>query len=95
MLKPICVGCKRFYRMVKSGYYFIEGKPRENGALPGTLAPDKWSPYKLWAGDLWECKSCGHVLVSGVGIAPISEDYKSDFKQRVEDLRAELQVNDC
>lgn len=94
-MKPICVGCRRFYRQVKSGYYFVEGKPKENGAMPGLLAPERWEPYKLWAGDLWECRGCGHVTISGVGLAALSEHYRPDFKQLVEELGAELQINDC
>lgn len=50
-MKPICFPCQRFYRMVKSGFCFIEGKPMGNGV-------------ELWSGDKWRCNGCGHELIS-------------------------------
>lgn len=95
-MKPICVKCQRFFRMKKSGYYFTEGMPKENGAKQGTAEKEKWKPYKIWAGDLWECLGCGFQIVSGVGGAPMAEHYQSDFKGVHERLNAgQLQVNDC
>ena len=100
MLKPICVPCQRFYRMKKSGHYFIEGMPqpsrsRESPIPPGTEAPENWKPYKLWAGDLWECQGCGHQIISGSGAAPIAEHYQPNFDITVVELGATYQVNDC
>lgn len=97
-MKPICVPCQRFFRIKKAGYYFIEGmpKPGVQAALPGTAEPEQWTPYKLWSGDLWECKGCGAQIVSGVGLSPLSEHYKPDFEGRVLTTGAnQLQVNDC
>lgn len=99
-MKPICVPCQRFYRMKLAGFYFIEAMPRIGvnvvDAQPGTDTPDQWTPYKVWAGDLWECRGCGHRLVSGVAQAPIAEHYQPDFADRIERLGADLlQVNDC
>lgn len=95
-MKPICVKCQRFYRAKKNGFYFIEGMPTTDEALPGTEAPHHWTPYKIWTGDLWECLGCGHELVSGVGRAPVGEHYQPDFSERVARLNADqLQVNDC
>ena len=95
-MKPVCVKCQRFYRMKKSGFYFIEAMPIENKALPGTQEPEKWTPYKVWAGDKWQCEGCGHELLSGFGREAIVEHYQSDFQQVVENLHADqLQVNDC
>lgn len=96
MHKPICVKCHRFFKVKKSGYYFIEGMPKENNAPSGLEAPDRWQPYKLWAGDLMECKGCGTQIIYGFGMAPISEHYKDGFKEAVERLGADqFQVNDC
>ena len=96
MMKPICVDCKRFYRVKKNGFFFIEGKPKRNDAQPGTAEPDQWEPYKLWAGDLWECQGCGSQIVSGTGFQPISEHYLPDFEKKIKDFGADqLQVNDC
>lgn len=96
-MKPICVPCQRFYRMKRSGFYFVEAMPKNN-LLPraGTESPHEWKPYKLWAGDLWECKGCGAQLVSGCGMKPIAEHYEPDFARAVKSFGAEqLQVNDC
>ncbi len=95
MLKPVCVPCQRFYRMVKAGFYFIEGMPKENPASPGTSEPEKWTPYKLWVGDKWKCHGCGHEILSGFGSGPIAEHFQTDFAQQAKDHKADYQVNDC
>jgi hypothetical protein len=96
MLKPICVHCHRFFRQVKSGLYFVEGMPAGNGSAPPGLAePDKWKPYKLWAGDKWQCEGCGAVIISGVGVSPIAEHFEDNFDVLRQALRADFQVNDC
>lgn len=95
-MKPVCVPCQRFFRMVKSGFYFIEGMPRRDNVPPGTAAPESWKPYKVWAGDKWRCEGCGAEIVSGVGQHPIAEHYQADFAAHVLRLNADqLQVNDC
>lgn len=99
-MKPICVPCQRFYRMKKSGRCFIEGMPiadryRDAPIPPGTEAPENWKPYKLWSGDLWECKGCGHQLISGTGVHPVAEHYQPDFDSLVMKCEADYQVNDC
>lgn len=98
-MKPICVPCHRFYRMVKSGYYFIEGMPIPQAfgvrVESGTADPDNWKPYKLWSGDLWRCEGCGHQIISGTGLLPIAEHYQSHFTDTAKRLDAEYQVNDC
>ena len=98
-MKPICVKCQRFYRMRKAGFCFIEAMPGPRAVdesrrpLPGIAEPDRWVPYKLWSGDLWECEDCGHQLVSGTGRLPIAEHYEKDFDERAKS--SQLQVNDC
>ena len=102
-MKPICVQCGRFYRVKKSGYYFVEAMPKRsaikitNDERPrGRGADQYWQPYKIWVGDLWQCLGCGHRLVSGVGQAPLSEHFKPDFAETLERTDAgQLQVNDC
>lgn len=97
-MKPICVKDQRFYRMKKSGYYFIEMMPAPgtDRPLPGTLEPENWTPYKVWAGDLWECPDCGHQIVNDVGMNPLAEHYQSTFDDLVVKLNAsQLKVNDC
>jgi hypothetical protein len=95
MLKPVCVPCHRFYRCIKSGFYFIEGMPLNNHARPGNSEPDWWKPYKLWSGDKWRCEGCGHEIISGTGAGPIAEHYQTDFEETRAKLNADYQVNDC
>lgn len=93
-MKPICVPCRRFYRMVRAGLPFIEGMPSGNDAPAGNKAPDRWRPYKVWFGDLWRCPDCGAEIISGVGSQRVAEHYEADFKDWAD--RAEgLQINDC
>ena len=95
-MKPVCVPCERFYRPKKNGFYFIEGMPTENGAKAGKAEPAKWQPYKVWAGDLWECPDCGAQIVSGVGLNPIAEQHHDDFASIANQLHAHrLLVKDC
>jgi hypothetical protein len=93
-MKPICVPCQRFYRPKKNGVSFIEGMPTDNAA-PGTAEPEKWKPYKLWVGDLWECQGCGHQLIVGAPSLPYREHYQPDFDYHVEQRKPIMQVNDC
>lgn len=82
--------------MKQQGFYFIEGMPTHNGVKPGTVEPENWKPYKIWAGDLWQCEGCGAKIVSGFGREPVSEHYREDFAHYTESLNAtQLQVNDC
>lgn len=95
-MKPVCIPCQRFFRCEKIGYYFIEGMPKHNGALPGTMEPENWQPYKVWVGDRWRCEGCGAEIISGFGLAPLSEHYQPDFATIAERTGAtQLQVNDC
>jgi hypothetical protein len=94
-MKPICIPCQRFYKPLRTGFAFVEGMPLENGAPPGTEAPEKWGPYKLWIGDSWLCDGCGNAIIVGVGSSRVAEHYEPDFKDLVERYDAHLQVNDC
>src|SRR5678816_3389465 len=98
-MKPICVPCQRFFRMTKSGYYFIEAMPKPGGPRrpePGTSAPEHWTPYKVWVGDKWTCEGCGATIVSGFGREPLAEHYQDGFTDVVARVKADqLQVNDC
>jgi len=96
-MKPVCIPCQRFFRVKKSGFYFIEGMPvGPERAASGTAEPEKWKPYKIWSGDRWECEGCGAAIVSGVGHGPVSEHYEKDFEHYKQSLNAiQFQVNDC
>lgn len=94
-MRPICVPCRRFFRPKKNGFYFLEGMPSSNDVPPGNAMPEGWRPYKLWAGDLYECPGCGAQTIVGVPQRHLAEHYEPGFKAQVERLRAEFQVNDC
>jgi hypothetical protein len=96
-MKPICVKCRRFYRPKKNGTYFVEGKPRGGvRAPPGLEAPELWEHYKLWLGDLWECRGCGSEIIVGTGINPVSRDYMPDFEKDIATTgAATITINDC
>jgi hypothetical protein len=95
MLKPICVPCKRFFRMKRQGIAFIEGMPIRPDAGIGRREEEAWKPYKLWMGDLWVCPDCNATIISGFGRMPVAEQHMDGFKGEVTRLGAELQVNDC
>jgi hypothetical protein len=87
MPKPVCVNCKLFYKIRKSGFYWVEMRPVGN---------ETWTPYKLWSSDLWECKGCGAQILSGHGIQPVSAAHMTEFKDLIEKFRAtQLEVKDC
>ena len=88
MPKPICMNCKLFYRAHKNGVYITEMAPiGKNG---------NWSPYKVWQGDLWECKGCGHQIISGFGREPVSIQHIEGFEDLRQHLGAdEIEINDC
>jgi hypothetical protein len=95
-MKPICIPCQRFYKPKKTGFYFLEGYPSGNGkAPPGTAEPQAWRPYKLWAGDIYECNGCGGRIIVGAGLKPLAEHYQDGFDEMVERYGAKFQVNDC
>jgi hypothetical protein len=84
--------------MEKSGYYFTEMMPTpgDDPATPGIFRPERWTPYKVWAGDLWTCPDCGAAVVVGTGRNPISEHYMPEFPATREATNAaQLEVKDC
>lgn len=95
-MKPVCVPCQRFYRPKKTGFWFIEGMPEGNDVQPGVGESEKWKPYKIWQGDLWECEGCNARIISGVAQQPLRIQHHSDFEQMAQQLNAhQFQVNDC
>lgn len=98
-LAPICVPCERFYRPKKNGFYFTEGKPHgasvEWDGKQGKHSAG-WTPYKVWAGDMWECPDCGAQIVVGVPHNRIAEHYELDFEDvRLRLNATQLLVKDC
>jgi hypothetical protein len=55
-----------------------------------------WKPYKVWVGDLWKCKGCGHEIIVGVGFCAVSEHYMDDFDEIRQRTGAKgININDC
>lgn len=103
-MRPICTKCSRFLKPKKTGFYFIEGFPEtvpacgaieEHTARPGLSEAQHWKPYKLWAGDLYECPGCGAQVISGAAAKPVAEHYEPDFADQVKSCNAKFQLNDC
>jgi hypothetical protein len=81
------MNCRLFYRPYRNGTYFTEGMQDGAGG---------WKPYKIWVGDLWKCKGCGHELIVGVAREPLSEHYRDDFDWvRVGTGAEAININDC
>lgn len=91
-LKPICTKCHTFFRPYRNGQQFLEGMPKGN-ASPGLVEPERWDPYKLWSGDVWQCNGCNAQIIVGTGQQPISEHYMPDFAEMIKGVV--FQVNDC
>ncbi len=57
---------------------------------------DGWHPYKLWLGDLWRCRGCGHEIIVGTGANPVAEAYLADnFDLATKAYPPIITVNDC
>lgn len=95
-MKPVCFKCHRFFRMRQQGFYLTEGMPIGSDVKPGLAEPHRWKPYKIWAGDKWECEGCGATIISGFGLHPIAVQHEISFHKELIRLQAhKFQVNDC
>lgn len=95
-MKPICANCNLFFRPKKTGVYFEEGMPAPGARALGDGQYDRWASYKLWVGDLWECRACQAQIIVGVSPAgPISEHYKPDYHALRERLGVTRRIDDC
>jgi hypothetical protein len=84
------MNCKLFYRPKRNGVFFTEGMPI--GPRPHV----SWKPYKVWQGDLWECKGCHSEIIVGAGHQPIMEQYHLGFDVARRELQADkININDC
>lgn len=83
IVKPACPKCGLFYRPKKNGQSFEEGKPfnDETPVRYRTLDGTEWTSYKLWRGDLWECRGCGAEVIIGVIAGPVREHYQPEYKE--------------
>ena len=93
-MRPICIPCQRFFKVIKNDYYFTEGCPATRGTNPEIADKGHWKPYRIWAGDQYKCPGCGAEIVSGIGHGPLGEKHDLDFKAKHTSLGADrLQVN--
>jgi len=67
MARPVCVTCRREFRLKEAGVYVEYTR--------GTAD----NPYQIYAGDLWECPDCQREILSGFGLTPISEHFEPDY----------------
>jgi hypothetical protein len=87
-MKPVCVPCGLFFKAKKTGAYVEEGMPRNE-------ARTEWDPYKVWVGDMYECRGCGAQMVIGFGQGPVAEHFQKDYQERVARMNLVCRVNDC
>ncbi len=93
-MRPICIPCQRFFKVIKNDYYFTEGCPATRGTNPAIADKGHWKPYRIWAGDQYKCPGCGAEIVSGIGHGPLGEKHEPDFEAKHTSLGANrLQVN--
>jgi hypothetical protein len=95
-MKPICVKCQMFYHPKENSVDFIEQMPTKGDtpAKPGTVEPERWTPSKIWMGDLWECRGCGATIIVGTAQSPISDQFNPDFDHYLKTINPTVQVND-
>ena len=98
MTKPICVKCGLFFRPKKNGQMWEEGKPSNDETPVRHTEPDgtEWTSYKIWQGDLWECRDCGVQVIVGTGAKPWFEHYQEEYAAAREACEHSLIfVHDC
>jgi hypothetical protein len=93
MPKMVCVKCKTFYHPKRNGVVVNEQMPTNGRAEPGTRDEAAWKPYKVWHADLWECRSCGHQVVSGFPPQAMAEHFQDRFAEAL--THVTHTVNDC
>jgi hypothetical protein len=88
-MKPVCPTCKRFFEPKENGIFFEEGTT--------VTSREGWkqsAPYKLWAGDLWECKGCAaQVVLTRPDQLPIAEHYQPDYGAKVVAYKPRFRVH--
>lgn len=96
--KPICAKCQLFFTPKRNGTVALEGMPHGPGSgEPGTASPESWLPYKLWMGNLWECRGCGAQVLT-TNSRHFSEHFMQEFsslREHYEKLGLLVRVNDC
>jgi len=80
MAKPVCIKCETFMRVRKVGVALEERIP--TGAVNET-GDALYGPYKLWAGDLLACPTCGAEVVAAFGMYAIAEHYEEQYARTV------------
>lgn len=84
-----CPKCRTFFRTKRVGIAWEEGMPATND-LAGP-----WQSYKLWAGDLRECKCGAQVILGPPGGHPIAEHYQPAYASKVTSYAPIARIDDC
>ena len=71
MGKIICGSCNNKMSHERSGVYVLE------------TFEDGKKPYKVWSSDLYYCKKCSTVVLTGIPSSPLREHYEEDFEEWV------------
>ena len=95
--KPVCVKCGLFFKPKKNGAVWEEGAPIFGTQMKDGRPVDQeaWRGYKLWQGDLWECRECGAQIIVGTGFSPLSLSHEPRYKSIKASSPPLLRVNDC
>lgn len=96
----ICLKCRMFYRVKRSGVNVEELLPTGKSQPDVELREEKvnttvWAPYKLWKADLLECPGCGNQVLGGFPFEPMSEHYKPDYSVMLEHYPPDYRIPDC
>lgn len=73
-MKTSCMTCQQEFKIAKTGVNVIETHGRDQ------------HPVRLWRADLYRCDGCGHEIINGFGVEPMSEDYRPRWLDLLRDL---------
>lgn len=85
MPKPVCLKCGLFFKPTKTAVGWEEMMPVDSD----------WRPYKLWMGDLMECRGCGAEIISGHGGDPIAIQHEDGYDRIRSQVAPVVCVEDC
>ena len=76
MHKATCAECNKEMAVCKVGVYVVE--------WADALGP---GPYKIWAGDAFQCPQCNKRIVAGFNLNPLSVQHEADFRNLLASIR--------
>lgn len=96
-MRPICAKCRAFMRPKRNGVYWTETLTEKRQTVKPSefFKPENFKPYKVWAGDLWNCLGCETEIIIGVPSRPIVEHFEANFAEIQKELGAdEIEIHD-